>query len=155
MPLLTDGAVSLRAWRQSDVPALVRTCNDAELERWTNLPFPYTEEVGHGWIAAIHARPPEARHWNFAITDATSGRLTGSITVRDVDLNGQIGYWVAREARGRGVATRALVLLSRWALAGAGYPRVQLLTHPENRASQRVADSGGSHVKPCSGPTSR
>ena len=77
------------------------------------------------------------------MTDAASARLAGSITLRDVDLNGQIGYWVARAARGRGVATRALILVSRWALDELGYPRVQLLTHPENRASQRVAEKAG------------
>ena len=109
----------------------------------TNLPFPYTKEVGRAWIAATRERDAEARHWNFAVTDAASARLAGSITLRDVDLNGQIGYWVARAARGRGVATRALILVSRWALDELGYPRVQLLTHPENRASQRVAEKAG------------
>ncbi len=60
-----------------------------------------------------------------------------------VDGNVQFGYWVKREARGRGVATRALRLLSRWAVAELGAARLQLVTEPENDASQRVAEKAG------------
>jgi RimJ/RimL family protein N-acetyltransferase len=48
-----------------------------------------------------------------------------------------------REARGRGSATRALRLLAAWAFAELGAGRVQLLTEPENIASQRVAEKAG------------
>jgi RimJ/RimL family protein N-acetyltransferase len=55
-----------------------------------------------------------------------SGRVLGSI---DMGLNseayrGHIGYWVVRDARGRGVCTRALRLLSRWALEELGLIRL-------------------------------
>ncbi len=36
-----------------------------------------------------------------------------------------------------------VVLLSRWALAEAGVLRLELTTHPENVASQRVAEKAG------------
>ena len=72
------------------------------------------------------------------------GELLGSIGWRIVDQgNFQIGYWVKTEARGRGAATRALRLLSRWALDELGLPRAQLLAEPANRASQRVAEKVG------------
>ena len=47
--------------------------------------------------------------------------------------------------RGRGVATRALRLLSDWALSpdGLGLARVQLTTDVDNPASQRVAERAG------------
>jgi ribosomal-protein-alanine N-acetyltransferase len=80
----------------------------------------------------------------FAITDRRSGELMGAIGVREVDqANAQIGYWVKREARGRGVATRALGLVSRWAFEELGAGRVQLFTEPGNVASQRVAEKAG------------
>ena len=56
---------------------------------------------------------------------------------------GHIGYWVARHARGRGVATRALRTLCRWALTELGLQRLELVTDPENRASHRVAENVG------------
>jgi RimJ/RimL family protein N-acetyltransferase len=55
----------------------------------------------------------------------------------------QIGYWVKRTARGRGVATTALRLLSCRAFDELGSPRVQLLAEPGNHASCRVAEKAG------------
>ena len=55
----------------------------------------------------------------------------------------QVGYWVRREARGRGVATAALRLAAGYAFEARGVGRLQLTTHPANRASQRVARRAG------------
>ena len=56
---------------------------------------------------------------------------------------GHIGYWVAREARGRGVAAEALRALTRWAVETLGVQRLELLTDVANRGSQRVAEKAG------------
>jgi [ribosomal protein S5]-alanine N-acetyltransferase len=47
-------------------------------------------------------------------------------------VQGSIGYWVAKESRGRGIATGALRLVSRWGLEEVGLPRLELVTDPEN-----------------------
>ena len=52
-------------------------------------------------------------------------------------------YWVAPQARGRGVASEALELVTRWAFARHDIARVQLATHLANDASQRVAERCG------------
>ena len=54
----------------------------------------------------------------------------------------EFGYWLAPEARGRGIATRALRLIAGWSLAG-GYIRLELFTHPDNIPSGRVAERAG------------
>ncbi len=54
----------------------------------------------------------------------------------------ELGYWLAPGARGNGYATRALRLISDWSLGG-GYIRLELYTHPDNRASARVAERAG------------
>lgn len=51
-----------------------------------------------------------------------------------------IGYWIAAPARGRGICTRALRLLSRHALAEL---QLRLITDPDNVASHRVAEKVG------------
>lgn len=56
---------------------------------------------------------------------------------------GEIGYWVAREARGKGVATRAVALLRDWAAAEHGLRLIELVIHEENTLSQRVAERTG------------
>ena len=56
---------------------------------------------------------------------------------------GHIGYWVTPPARGRGICTRALRLLARWALDELELQRLELITDPDNLASQRVAEKVG------------
>jgi RimJ/RimL family protein N-acetyltransferase len=55
---------------------------------------------------------------------------------------GEIGYWVAPWARGRGIASEAARLLAAQAFA-IGIPRLELRTDQENLASQRVALAAG------------
>jgi RimJ/RimL family protein N-acetyltransferase len=55
----------------------------------------------------------------------------------------EAAYWVSPAARGRGIATRGLKLLSRWALEQAGIERVWLEIEPGNDASHRVAAKAG------------
>lgn len=136
MAELQDGIVRLRPFTHEDVPAITAACQDPDIARWIPIPTPYTEKDARAYVDGV----PDTR----AIVDATSGELLGSIGWRIVDQgNFQIGYWVKREARGRGAATHALSLLSRWALSELGKRRVQLLAEPENRASQRVAEKAG------------
>jgi RimJ/RimL family protein N-acetyltransferase len=132
---LEDGEVVLRPLADVDVPAMVAACQDPEIPRWTSVPSPYTEDDARAFL-------PRASDVS-AIVDADTEEFLGTLGWRWVDGNVQLGYWVKREARGRGVATRALRLISRWAFAELGAARVQLLTEPENRASQRVAEKAG------------
>jgi len=73
-----------------------------------------------------------------------SGELFGGIGLRsEGDGRVEVGYWVRREERGRKVASRALRLISAWALDGLGVARVQLHADVENVPSQRVAENAG------------
>lgn len=138
----TDGEIVLRLFRADDAPGLVEAARDRAIPRLTNLPELGSAEWAREWIELVERRWRDATRATFAIADARTDGLLGSIGVRDVDGNGQIGYWVLPAARGRGVATRALRLLSAWAF-DAGFGRLQLLTEPENAASQRVAEKAG------------
>jgi RimJ/RimL family protein N-acetyltransferase len=53
------------------------------------------------------------------------------------------GYWVAAEARGRGVATRALTLIVDWTLATTDVVRLDLEVFAGNEASAKVATKSG------------
>ena len=54
-----------------------------------------------------------------------------------------MGYGGAREARGRGYTTRALRMVSRYAIEELRFGRLELITDPDNHASQRVAENVG------------
>jgi len=136
---LTDGIVTLRAWSEADADAMVACLDgDEEIGRWLDqIPQPYTRADALAYIGGIGEQA-------FAITDAGSGRVLGSIGARwnePCDV-AEIGYWVRRDARGRGVTTRALLLVTRFALA-EGASRVQLRAATDNVASRRVAEKAG------------
>jgi RimJ/RimL family protein N-acetyltransferase len=73
------------------------------------------------------------------------GRVVGGIGlgVNAHGYRGSIGYWMAERARGQGICTRALRLLTRHALEDLRLQSVQLATDPDNVASQRVAEKVG------------
>jgi RimJ/RimL family protein N-acetyltransferase len=54
-----------------------------------------------------------------------------------------VSYWLAREARGRGVATRAVRILTNWAFATLGLYELRLWAHVDNVGSRTVAERSG------------
>ena len=122
--------------------------NTPELNRrynWVTKLLPYTEQDARGYIAGAAQAWRDGSGALFAVTDARTAALLGSIGVRFVagDQTAEVGYWTRAEARGRGATTRALVLASRWALDLPEVERLQLRAAPENVASQRVAEKAG------------
>ncbi len=142
--VLGDGVVTLRAWEPDDAPAVHAACQDPVIARFLPIPQPYTEADAEAYVARRRADWDGDRERSFAITDATTGEVLGSIARhRAAEHRAELGYWLAPGARGRGVATRALRLVSSWSLEVTGLVRLELFTHPENRASQGVAERAG------------
>jgi RimJ/RimL family protein N-acetyltransferase len=135
--------VVLRPWRMEDVPAVTVACQDPEIARWLSfVPQPYTEGDARFYVRDCMRATDERKP--FAIADPETGDAIGSIEMRINRMQtGHIGYWLAPEARGRGLTTDALRALSRWALQELGLGRVELVTDPDNIASQRVAENAG------------
>jgi RimJ/RimL family protein N-acetyltransferase len=145
-PPLSDGTVTLRAWRDDDLGAIVVACRDPEIPRFTRVPSPYTGKEGREFLEAQARQRAAGEAVSLAVVDARSGELLGAVGVMRVDRargSAEVGYWVARAARRRGVATRAVRLVSRWALDRLGLARLELLAEPENLASQGVAGRSG------------
>jgi RimJ/RimL family protein N-acetyltransferase len=135
---LRDGELVLRPWGDDDADAVYAACQDAEIQRWIPLiPRPYTPDDARTYLADVVGKPNQ-----FAVTE--HGRLVGSIGMGTNEHGtGHIGYWCARESRGRGITTRALRRLCRHALDELGLERLELITDPDNVASQRVAEKVG------------
>jgi RimJ/RimL family protein N-acetyltransferase len=133
----------LRPWRLEDVPAVAAACQDAEIARWLAfVPQPYTEEDARFYIKDCLASGED--RLPFAITDTATAEVIGSIEMRvNRMLTGHIGYWLAPEVRGRGLTAEALLALSRWGFEELRLGRVELVTDPDNMASQRVAEKAG------------
>lgn len=145
VPRLDDGVVALRPPEKNDVDAITEACQDPEIPRWIRVPSPYTrahavdfvERAGRTWDQGTDAQ--------FVVVDAESRVLLGAIGVHRFggdDDGPEVGYWLERSARGRGIATRALRLVSDWACRDLGV-RLLLQADVRNAASRHVAEKAG------------
>jgi RimJ/RimL family protein N-acetyltransferase len=144
-PPLTDGEIHLRPWDRRDVPAMTAACQDPEIPRWTVVPHHYTERHARDFISQTGAELAAGREIAMAVVDAED-RVLGAVGMSNfdwADRKGEIGYWMAPEARRRGMGARATRMLAEWAVSTLGLERVELLANPDNEASQRLAERAG------------
>ena len=73
-------------------------------------------------------------------TDAYLGETMLALSEHSV---GEVGCCLVPAARGRGIATEALRLLTDWAFATLGLGRVQVFVAPENAAALGLAERAG------------
>ena len=133
---LRDRELVLRPWTEDDLAALVAGCNDPEIARWIpTIPHPYTEEDARAFLRG------EVGPKHEALAIELDGQVVGGIGIglNSYGYKASIGYWMAASARGKGTCTRALRLLARNALEQRGLQPIDLVTDPDNFASQRVA----------------
>lgn len=144
--LITDGTLLLRLPGEPDVDAMVAACQDPDIPRWTLVPSPYTREDAVAWVAHARAVAAQGTELHLLVLDARDERLLGSAGLVSLDRVagvGEIGYWLAREARGRGVMTRAIGLLRDHAADVLGLTAIDILAHRDNATSRRAAERAG------------
>jgi RimJ/RimL family protein N-acetyltransferase len=137
--------LQLREWRADDVRALVALYDDPEIARWTPVPSPFGTEAACTYLAAAGRKRIEGRGVHLAIT--TDGRLPlgevllfrSATDARDAEL----AYGVGPAHRGRGLAARAVRLVTGYATRHLEPRRVILCIEAGNAASEAVARSTG------------
>ncbi|MGN6432057.1 MAG: GNAT family N-acetyltransferase [Gaiellaceae bacterium] len=127
----------------ADVAAMF---DDADVLRYTRIPDPVPLGWEREWLGFYEDGRRAGTREAFAVVDADDGSFLGLALAFDIDREGrqlELGYVVAPNARGRGVATRALELLTDWAFAELDALRIALWISAENEASKRVATNAG------------
>ena len=155
LPELTDGRLRLRPPEDRDVARITALCQDVEVQRWTRVPVPYTEDDAHRFVQFSSDRLGDGTGVHLVVVsagvDAGSGAGVGSDVVLGAtgldidrrDLSAELGYWVAPDARRQGVATRSSRLLLRFAFDELDLGYVGLWAAADNVASNAVARSLG------------
>jgi RimJ/RimL family protein N-acetyltransferase len=145
-PPLSDGEVTFRPWRERDAAALAALCQDETIVRWTNVSAGYTEHMARARITEAEADRRAGRALVLAVVAADTDELLGGCDLRLAENDphhAEVAYMLGEAARGRGVMTQAVHLLSRWAIEGLGVAQIEIFTHPENPASIAVAERAG------------
>jgi ribosomal-protein-alanine N-acetyltransferase len=134
--------LTLRPWQISDLRALVDVCQDPELSRFTRIPYPYREQEGRAFIAESAQGWRDGRSATFAVCEQNVLRGGVGLIVHAAHL-AEVGYWLAKDARGRGVASEAVARLARWGFEVLPLARIQIEVDPRNTPSLRVAERAG------------
>lgn len=145
-PPLADDAVLLRPWRKTDVQAQLAAFRDPLFRRFSDW-APETEDgVRRNLVEDERARH-RGEQLEWALVEPGDDHVVlGGASLNHVDLEmgrAAVGFWLVPEARGRGVATRAVRLVAGWAFAELDLERLELTCGPDNDAAQRVAERCG------------
>jgi RimJ/RimL family protein N-acetyltransferase len=128
----------LRPLDERDLPTVERALDDAEIARW----FDSRGFTAPAFLEYAVARWANDEAATFAIVDGDTS--VGAIWL-DLGPSGRanVAYWLLADARGRGLVTRAVLEVARWAFAELGVQRIGLLADPRNASSLAVAERAG------------
>lgn len=149
LPVLSDGRVALRGWRQADAPALRPACGDQQICRFTTVPRRYTIEDARDWIARQRAHARDRTAVVLAIVPLPGDRPVGMVGLFGLDEPGataRFGYWLTVASRGQGLVGAATTLVADWAFTRLQLARIQIDREPANHASARVAERLGAVI---------
>jgi RimJ/RimL family protein N-acetyltransferase len=138
-------SVRLVPLAREHLPAVQALMGDPEVLRWTRIPEPTPPDFAETWFGRYEEGRRDGTQDAFAAVDE-EGEFLGLALVPRIEREAQtaeLGYIVAPAARGRGVATAALRLLTDWAFAELDMLRLELLIGSANEPSKRVAERNG------------
>jgi RimJ/RimL family protein N-acetyltransferase len=133
--------VRLEPLNESHVGDVAKLLEDRDVLRFTRIPEPPPPDFAATWIARYEAARQEGTRDGFAAVRPDGGFL-GLALAPEINREArelELGYIVAAEARGRGVASEILRLLTEWAFRELDAQRIFLIIDVDNPASERVA----------------
>jgi RimJ/RimL family protein N-acetyltransferase len=150
---LREADILVRPWMLADVVPLAAAVKDSQesLGRWLPWAHPgYGEPEARDWIAQASRLWDQKLEYAFGVFAADDGELLGGVGLDSLHPRhrfGNLGYWVRRTRRRRGVATAATRLAARFGFEHAGLARIEIVAAVDNTASRRVAEKVGARLE--------
>jgi RimJ/RimL family protein N-acetyltransferase len=142
--MLTGHGLVAREWTEADLPAMVAIFDDADVAYRTPMVAPFD-------LAAARAYLARTRHGMRLHLAITTDGLAPLGEVMFNSGNGCVSYVVGAAHRGRGLASRAVRLMTEHAHRAHGLRQVLLEIEPDNEPSAAVARATG--FRPAGLPT--
>ena len=144
---LEGGGIRLRPFRASDVDRIVEACSDPRTAHWlVSIPRPYQRRHALAYLDSLGELAARGTGVTWCLADPKDDRCLGSISLDGLNTyakRGEIGYWAHPDARGRGIVTDAVRLVTRHANE-TGLARSLIIRCARgNTASRRVAERAG------------
>jgi RimJ/RimL family protein N-acetyltransferase len=130
--------LTLRPLRGGDLGAIVENVRDYDIAKMTTrIPHPYSEADGREFLAT------QRKPGSLSLAVECAGELIGVCSLFAMPTRPEIGYWFARHAWGKGIATETGRVLLAYGFGSLGLPLVHYRAFVDNPASQRVAEKLG------------
>ncbi|MFE3887744.1 GNAT family N-acetyltransferase [Streptomyces lydicus] len=144
----------LRPFEPSDAPAVHAACQEPDIPRWTSVPSPYGIEDAEHFVGTVVPEGwREDTAYHFAVVSRADGSLVGAMGLVRLDRlhtperQAELGYWTAREHRGRGCTAEAGRAVVRWGFDALGVERLEWHAEAGNEGSRAVARTLGFHME--------
>lgn len=132
----------LRPLQSSDADWIYHACQDAEVQRWTKIPRPYTREHAKSFVIDQNGELLAT-----AIINSRTGEPAGVAGIHHIkDGVATVGYWIAPEARRAGAASTALRILPSIAKRLGQVHTVRAVIAETNTASRATAERAGFNI---------
>jgi RimJ/RimL family protein N-acetyltransferase len=143
----TAPALTLRPWRDSDIPAIVAAHRDEAMRRWLVNRID-DEDQARAALAREEASWADGTRLTWAVE--LEGAVVGYFVIKAANppetLATGVGYWTVAESRGMGVASRCVQAATDWLFGGQDImpaDEIELLHTVGNEGSCRVAQKCG------------
>lgn len=135
--------------QDGDQPAYMEHFRDKETtDNLLKIPYPYTQADADAWVKfRLEAALKQSHETSFALR-RVDGFLVGGaglILMSGYAANhrAELGYWVAKDYRNRGLATAAIRAMTEYAFQSLGLKRVEAFPFSSNAISRRVLKKAG------------
>ncbi|MCH7756258.1 GNAT family N-acetyltransferase [candidate division KSB1 bacterium] len=121
--------ILLRPFKNGDEHSLRRNINDKTVYRYTSsIPYPYTMNDARKWLNEARSANKKKSAVHLAIT--TRQQVIGGIGLLKIKRHGaEIGYWLGRGHRGKGIMTSAVKALTAYGFSKLKLKRILTLSY--------------------------
>ena len=173
IPTLKSDSLTMRPMRPSDAEDIYRAVQDPEIPKFTTLPADYPIDLAIEFTntraaasfvnktelvfviedsrlenssASTSTSTSDSKSANLASGYPYSNGFAGVMSLHTIDIpnhRAEIGYWLAKEARGQGICTKAAELITEYGLMTIGFKRIDGIVDVSNEPSKAALLNAG------------
>ena len=167
VPTLASDTITMRPMRPADAEDIYRAVQDPEIPKFTTVPAEYPIDLAIDFATTRAAASfVNKTELVFVIEDSRlrnssesgSGSASGSVeypysngfagvmSLHTIDIpnhRAEIGYWLAREARGKGICSKAAEMITDYGFMTIGFKRIDGIVDVRNEPSKAALLKAG------------